>query len=208
MALGCLFAGWQHSDLYDKLYTDTNKPGREVFMLAMQGRDSLHRAGKLPRPNILTIIDLSMSSAKKRLWVIDLDRRKVLENSLVAHGRNSGELLARSFSNKAGSMQSSLGFYVTGEIYQGKHGYSLKLDGMEPGINDNARDRAIVIHGAHYVSRQFIERYGRLGRSFGCPALPLAKNKRIIDLIKDGSCLFIYYPSNVYREKSTLIWAG
>lgn len=141
------------------------------------------------------MVDFSLSSKENRLWVIDLNKNTILFQSLVAHGRNSGNEFADEFSNKPESHQSSLGLYLTGETYIGKHGYSLRLDGQEKGINSNARDRAIVIHGADYVSENFIKQHGRLGRSFGCPSLPNEVSKEIIDAIKDKSCLFVYYPS-------------
>lgn len=131
--------------------------------------------------------------------------RKVVLQSLVAHGRNSGKEFASKFSNKSESFQSSLGFYATGEVYQGKHGLSLRLDGLEYGINDNARYRAVVIHGADYVSEKFAKTQGRLGRSLGCPAVPYAVNEEFINIIKGKSCLFIYHPSRVYVSKSKLV---
>jgi hypothetical protein len=141
------------------------------------------------------LIDFSLSSNVKRLWVIDLSTNTVVLNSLVAHGRNTGEEFATSFSNTDSSFKSSLGFYATGEIYNGKHGKSLKLDGLERGVNDRARNRGVVMHAADYVSEDFIRNHNRLGRSQGCPAVPVALNDAIIDLIKNKSCLFIYHPS-------------
>ena len=124
---------------------------------------------------------------------------------MVAHGKNTGGLLAKNFSNTIGSKQSSLGFYITGNTYTGKHGLSLYLNGIEPNINDNAKERAIVIHGASYVSQDFISENGRLGRSFGCPAVPVSKHKTIINTIKNGSCLFMYYPSAYYFDHSQFV---
>jgi hypothetical protein len=129
------------------------------------------------------------------MWVIDLEKNIVLFQTLVAHGRNTGEEYAKEFSNQAESFKSSIGFYATGEIYKGKHGLSLKLDGLEKGLNDNARKRAVVIHGADYVSESFIKQNKRLGRSQGCPAVPVEMNEKIINAIKDKSCLFLYHPS-------------
>jgi hypothetical protein len=145
--------------------------------------------------DILTLIDFSKSSNTKRLWVIDLTTNEVLFNTLVAHGKNTGEEFANYFSNKAESFQSSLGFYATAEVYIGKHGLSLRLDGLQKGLNDKARERAVVVHGADYVSESFIKNHKRLGRSQGCPALPVEMNKKIINVIKERSCLFIYHPS-------------
>ena len=169
-------------------------PNFECFSLAMNGFQKLKERGVV-RKNILTLVDFSLSSNTKRLWVIDLDKGKVLFQTLVAHGRNTGEEFASNFSNKAESYQSSIGFYATGEIYNGKHGLSLKLDGLEKGLNDKARDRAVVMHGADYVSESFIRQNKRLGRSQGCPAIPVEMNEKIISVIKNKSCLFLYHPS-------------
>ena len=169
-------------------------PKLESFTEALKGFYLLKEKGLIQK-NILTLIDFSMSSSSKRLWVIDLDTNTILYNSLVAHGKNTGEDFANSFSNAEHSFKSSLGFYTTGEIYSGKHGMSLKLDGLEKGINDNARERGVVIHAANYVSESFIKGNKRLGRSQGCPALPVELASDIIRTIKDKSCLFIYHPS-------------
>ena len=174
----------------------------DVFELAMKG---LQKTDQVHDKTIITIIDYSEPSSQERFFVIDLVNKHILYKTLVAHGRNSGEEKAVSFSNDAASLKSSLGFYVTAETYNGKHGYSLCLDGLEPGINDNARARSIVIHGADYVSTGFIENYGRLGRSWGCPALPLDVYKEIIDRISNGSCIFIYGIDPEYIKKSKII---
>jgi hypothetical protein len=179
-------------------------PKLESFTEALKGFYILKEKGLVTK-NILTLIDFSMSSNSKRLWVIDLTTNTILYNSLVAHGRNTGNEFATSFSNSAQSFKSSLGFYATGEIYSGKHGKSLKLDGLEKGINSNARERAVVIHGAEYVSNSFIQNNKRLGRSLGCPALPLELTDKIIQTIKDKSCLFIYFPSETYKVASKLV---
>jgi hypothetical protein len=169
-------------------------PKIESFQKAMQGYYEMKKKG-IFKKDILTLIDFSLSSNEKRLWVIDLSTNTVLFNSLVAHGRNTGDEFAKSFSNSAKTFKSSLGIYVTGEIYNGKHGKSLKLDGLEKGINDNARNRGIVMHAADYVSNFFIKAHNRLGRSQGCPALPAEFISKIINKIKDKSCLYIYYPT-------------
>lgn len=173
-------------------------PKLESFAKALKGYYSLKEKG-LIKKNILTLVDFSLSSNSKRLWVIDLATNTILFQSLVAHGRNTGEEFAKSFSNSAQSFKSSLGFYATGEIYSGKHGMSLRLDGLEKGINDNARSRGVVVHGANYVSNSFIKNNKRLGRSQGCPALPEELSKEIINVIKDKSCLFIYHPSAISK---------
>ncbi|NMH27493.1 murein L,D-transpeptidase catalytic domain family protein [Flavobacterium silvaticum] len=169
-------------------------PQKASFFKALQGFYKLKAEGKVTK-DILTLVDFSMSSNSKRLWVIDLVTNKVLFNSLVAHGRNSGDEFALNFSNKGESNMSSLGFFTTGEVYRGKHGMSLKLDGLQKGLNDHARSRAVVMHGADYVCDSFIKNHHRLGRSQGCPAIPQELVKDIIGTIKGKSCLFIYHPS-------------
>lgn len=181
--------------LYNELDSKSfSMPNFDCFSTAIDGFYRLKEKGFFQK-NILTIIDFSLSSNSKRLWIIDLDKNEIILNTLVAHGRNTGDEFANFFSNKAESYQSSLGFYETGEIYNGKHGLSLKLDGLQKGLNDNARERAVVVHGADYVSEKFIQGNKRLGRSLGCPAVPVEYNDTIIKLIKDKSCLFIYHPS-------------
>ncbi len=177
----------------------------EAMKTALSGYAYLDEKGQIQKKDIITIVDFSKPSTTERLFVINLRTKKIIAKSLCAHGRNSGEIYADKFSNGAESYQSSLGFYVTGETYGGKNGFSLKLDGMESGINSNARDRGVVIHGADYVSYDFINANGKLGRSQGCPALPLEKNEKIISLIKGGSCLFIYHPSKNYKKTSTIL---
>lgn len=187
---------------YNSLTPEYQKPSFEAFRLGMEGKQSLMKEGKLKNNKYLTLIDFSLSSTHKRLWVIDCDSLKIVQHTLVAHGKNTGENIAEKFSNIPQSNMSSLGFFVTGETYNGKHGLSLRLDGVEPGINDKARERAIVIHAAQYATMQFVNKHGRLGRSFGCPALPPEKNKTIIQSIKNKSCVFIYYPEESYFSLS------
>lgn len=191
--------------VYENLNTnDFELPTKASFIKAFEGYYRLEKAGKIQK-DLLTVVDFSLSANEKRLWVIDLELNAILSQTYVAHGRNTGNEYASSFSNTPESFQSSLGFYATAETYFGKHGYSLRLDGLEKGINDKARERAIVIHGADYVSENFISQHGRLGRSLGCPSLPKEESKTIIDLIKEKSCLFIYFPSEDYVSKSQLI---
>lgn len=188
--------------LYNSLNSNhLSMPKLETFTKALEGFYDLKEKGKIKR-DILTLVDFSLSSNTKRLWIIDLSTNTVLYNSLVAHGRNTGDEFAQSFSNKPESYKSSLGFYATGEVYQGKHGLSLKLDGLEKGVNDRARERAVVIHGADYVAESFIKQNKRLGRSLGCPAIPVGMTKEIINTIKDKSCLYIYHPSLNKKELS------
>lgn len=189
--------------LYNSLQLNsTALPSMEVLELAMEGWEKLEDELKSP---ILTVIDFSLPSTEKRLWIIDPSKGLILHHSVVAHGRNSGELLAKTFSNLPESFQSSLGFYKTAETYQGKHGYSLRLDGLEKGFNDQARNRAIVIHGADYAKEEFAKSTGRLGRSLGCPALPPELSAKVIDLIKDGSLLFIFGNDDQYLQQSYLL---
>jgi hypothetical protein len=152
---------------------------------------------------LLTVIDFTLPSTQRRLWIIDMQAQKILLHTVVAHGRNSGLLLAEQFSNRPESYQSSLGFFQTGEAYQGKHGYSLRLDGLEAGINDQARARAIVIHGAEYAKEDFLKSAGRLGRSLGCPAVPTELATSIIKLIKDGTLLFVHGNDPNYLKTSS-----
>lgn len=179
---------------------------KTVFRLAIKGLRNLNRNGKLRNPNVLTIADYSQSSKKKRLYVIDLKNKKLLFNTYVAHGRNTGQEYANSFSNTEGSYKSSLGFFVTKTVITvPSTGYSLLLHGVEKGFNDNAEKREIIIHAAGYVTEGFIKKNGRLGRSLGCPALPPEWNKAIIETIKDGTCMFIYNPDNRYLRASKLL---
>ncbi|MBL0356715.1 MAG: murein L,D-transpeptidase catalytic domain family protein [Chitinophagaceae bacterium] len=177
----------------------------DLFSYAMKGYNYLNEHRRLNNPGIITIIDFSKPSDEKRLYILDVFTGKLLFKTLVAHGRNSGKELAKSFSNAASSFSSSLGFYVTSDTYNGKHGYSLRLNGCEKGFNDNAYKRAVVVHGADYVSESFIQQNGFLGRSHGCPAIPSALSQKIIDVIKDGSCLFIYSPVKTYLIQSALL---
>jgi len=172
----------------------------QIFAYAMESIEEMEYSNE----DIVTIIDFSKPSTEKRLLILDLEKQKILYHTYVAHGKNTGQNMATKFSNNKGSNQSSLGLFRTAESYQGKHGYSLRLDGLEKGFNDNARSRAVVIHSASYVSESFIQKHGRLGRSWGCPALPVELSKEIIDLIKEGSCLYIYANDSDYLENSFL----
>lgn len=191
-------------ELYGCFERHDSKPGYEVLRKAVTGFFNLESEDRIGK-NLLTIIDFSLSSNRERMWIIDLNRQKVVHSCLCAHGRNSGDEYAESFSNTPSSYKSSLGFYVTGDTYTGKHGLSLLLDGAEPGINDKARERAIVMHGADYVSRDFINLNGRLGRSFGCPSIPMENHEEIINMLSGRSCLYIYYPDAGYMKTSSLL---
>ena len=173
----------------------------EAFKAAYTGYKKLNKQNN----SLLTLIDLNLPSSEKRMYVLDIAKKEVLFVSYVSHGLNSGGNYATSFSNRNGSHQSSLGFYRTGGTYQGGNGYSLLLDGLEKGINDQARSRAIVIHGADYCSEAVIRSSGRLGRSFGCPALPRELATPIINTIKGGSLLFIYADKPAYLSLSEIL---
>ncbi len=173
----------------------------DVLKLALRARQCAMEQGQ-PGSDRLGVIDYSRPSVQPRLWVFDLARGKLLYQELVAHGRNSGDNYARDFSNADGSLASSLGLFRTLDPYQGHNGYSLRMDGLEPGINDHAMQRAIVIHGASYVSTRTARREGRIGRSWGCPAVPLAAAPRVIDALKGGQYLFAYYPDPNWLESS------
>ncbi len=175
-----------------------------AFNLALNGYYNLKSKDLLKNDSLIAIVDFSKSSEKKRLYIIDIKNQEIIKNTYVAHGMKSGVQIAESFSNRRLSNKSSLGLYLTQEIYQGKHGYSLRIEGMSKDLNDNAYKRAIVIHGADYVSEDFIQRNGRLGRSFGCPAVPMNEVNEIIDLIKNGTCLYIYHPSLIPISQSAL----
>jgi len=172
-----------------------------VLELALRARQCAMEQGQ-PASDRLGVIDYSRPSIQPRLWVFDLNLGKLLHQELVAHGRNSGDNYARDFSNADGSLASSLGLFRTLDPYQGHNGYSLRMEGLEPGINDHAMQRAIVIHGASYVSNATARREGRLGRSWGCPAVPLAAAPRVIDALKGGQYLFAYYPDPQWLESS------
>ncbi|RYY21933.1 MAG: murein L,D-transpeptidase catalytic domain family protein [Sphingobacteriaceae bacterium] len=174
----------------------------DVFAKAVTGFYNLKLTKNINRDkSILTIVDFSQSSCNKRMWIVDLQNATLLLNTWVAHGQGSGEDLACQFSNTDSSHQSSLGFYLTGEIYNGKHGRSLRLDGMDANYNSNARSRDIVVHAADYVGQDVINSTGRLGRSFGCPAVSPELAPQIIDLIKDKTVLFISGGDNHYESK-------
>ncbi|MBW8521922.1 murein L,D-transpeptidase catalytic domain family protein [Chryseobacterium chendengshani] len=191
-------------ELYNSiLFENDHKIQFDVFAKALLGFENLKKAGKIDQnAHLLTICDFSMSSNTKRLWVIDTDEKKVLFNSLVAHGKNTGEEFATNFSNTESSLQSSMGFYITESTYNGDNGYSLKLLGMDKGFNDAAYKRAVVMHGADYVSEEFAAMHKRIGRSWGCPAIPRSLAEPIINTIKGKNCLFIYYPDENYLSSS------
>ena len=189
-------------EAYDALGPQAQGLKFEVFEKAMTGYLNLRQANRLAGgKQLLTVVDFDLPSTEKRLWVIDLAGHQVLFHTLVAHGHNSGENEATAFSNTDASNMSSLGFYVTGGEYQGKHGHSLRLEGLDEGFNTNAAARSVVMHGADYVSEEFIRENGRLGRSLGCPALPMDQYAQIIDAVNGGTCLFINKSGAGYNSK-------
>jgi hypothetical protein len=193
----------------DKLYKEfklvnASMPSLISFQYAMRGYYDLLEKGKI-KNKILTIVDFSLASTEKRMWVLDMVENSVLFHTLVAHGQGTGLNMAKNFSNVANSHKSSLGFFLTAETYTGKHGLSMRMDGLEEGINDNARNRYIVVHGADYATQGFVNKIGRLGRSWGCPAVPTKYSKEIIGTIKEKSCFFIYFPSDEYFETSKFL---
>ena len=173
-----------------------------VLDLALGAASCAVKSGAVDQPRTLTVIDYSRPSSEKRLWVYDLNTRELLYEELVAHGQGTGANLATKFSNQPDSHQTSLGLFVTDETYVGRNGYSLRLDGLDKGWNDRARDRAIVMHGAPYVSPQFVKATGRLGRSHGCPAVSDAVARRLIDRVKGGGLVFAYYPDPNFLKTS------
>lgn len=191
-------------NIYSNLHLATLGLTPVAYNMAVKGWQKMKHKGLL-KNDILSICDFTQSGNNKRLYIINMATGTLLFNSLVAHGRNTGEEYARYFSNEPSSLKSSLGFYVTGNTYYGDHGLGMKLMGQEPGYNDKAEARAIVMHAADYVSDDFINQYGKLGRSWGCPAVPVNLHQQIINTIKGGSCLFIYYPDKKYLASSKML---
>ena len=166
----------------------------DVLEMALGAASCAVKSGAVDGPGTLTVIDYSKPSSERRLWVFDLKSKELLYEELVAHGQGSGANMATQFSNNDESHQTSIGLFVTRDTYVGKNGYSLRLDGLDRGVNDRARERAIVMHGAPYVSESFVKANGRLGRSWGCPAISAAVAKQMIDRVKGGGLVFSYYP--------------
>lgn len=191
--------------MYTEMELESLGLSPEAFEYAWKGYHHLLEKGTLEKQDILSICDFSQSSKNKRLYILDIEQGTVLINTYVAHGKNSGSEFPRYFSNTPRSNKSSLGFYITKNTYYGSYGLSLKIAGVEKGINDKAYYRNIVIHGSDYVGGKFMERNNYNGRSFGCPAIPRKLSGEVINTIKEGSCLFIYYPSESYVKKSAII---
>ena len=182
-------------------------PGLEadVLRMALKATGCAAEKGLVKRKNLLTVIDYSIPSTQPRLFVFDLSAKKILFRELVAHGKNSGGNVASFFSNTPGSLATSIGLFVTAETYIGSNGYSLRLKGLEEGVNDRAWDRAIVMHGAPYVSRAAVRALGRLGRSWGCPAVRKEVARKLIDTLRGGSPIFAYYPDRNWLEQSSFV---
>jgi hypothetical protein len=178
----------------------------KALQYGLKGYYYIRNSSKLKKDNHLTIVDFSLPSSEERLFVIDIEKNEVIYKSLVAHGTETGELNAENFSNEHDSHMSSLGFYITGRVYRGKHEESIKLHGLEKGFNDNAYDRGVVIHRADYATREFLESNENvLGRSYGCPAVPFDKYDFLLKTVRDGSSFFIYYPDKDYLRKSRVV---
>ncbi|MDQ6803309.1 MAG: murein L,D-transpeptidase catalytic domain family protein [Acidobacteriota bacterium] len=177
----------------------------DVLRMALDAAGSAAERGLLPRRNLLTVIDYSLPSSQQRMFVFDLIEKKLLFHELVAHGKSSGGDVAGFFSNEPGSEATSLGLFVTQDTYIGHNGYSLRLRGLEAGVNDMASERAIVLHGAYYVSREAIRVLGRLGRSWGCPAVRSEIAQKLIDTIRGGSAIFAYYPEKSWLSNSVYL---
>jgi hypothetical protein len=192
-------------EIYETMHLEKEGLSRDAFEKAWQGFQKLSNKNALVRNDIITIADFSKPSSAERLFVIDIKEQKILYKSLVAHGKNSGELYAKSFSNIPETYKSSLGFYLTLNSYFGENGFSLRLKGLEKNINDKAYERAIVMHGAPYVSKKNIQKNGLIGRSFGCPAIPENNARPIIQSIKNGSLFFIYHPNKLYAKQSPVL---
>ena len=191
--------------LYEKFSAvNAEMPSQVSFTYALTGYNKLEKEEKI-KNKLLTIVDFSLPSTEKRMWILDMENNNILYHTFVSHGQNTGGNMATKFSNTPNSLQSSLGFYVTAETYYGKNGLSLFIDGMESEFNSKARERYVVIHGADYAKEDSIKRLGRLGRSYGCPAVPSEIAKDLINKIKGGSALFIYHPSQDYIAKSTYL---
>jgi hypothetical protein len=193
------------SELYCDIDLEAAGLSEDAFRNAMIGYYNLKAANKLNEDPILTVIDFTQSCNARRFYTIDLQTRTILFQELVAHGENSGQEFAQHFSNKSQSHQSSLGFFVTGETYHGRRGFSLKLYGQEYGFNDNVRARGVVVHGAEYVDEKYLADSGRIGRSWGCAALDFDIYKNVIDVIKEKSCVFAWYPDKSYLKYTRML---
>ena len=192
-------------DLVARLRAAAPEIDPNVLALALEATDCAVSGGAVGRPARLAVIDYTRPSTTRRLWLFDLDKGSLLKHDYVAHGRGSGGNVPTHFSNDEGSYQSSICLFAGAETYQGNNGYSLRLDGLEPGVNDHARERLLVMHGADYVDPVQGRRQGRLGRSWGCPALRPQVTREVIDALKDGQLLFAYSNDAAWLEGSRFL---
>jgi hypothetical protein len=192
------------TQIYNELQLDEVGLSVEALEYAIEGYEKLLDKGLVNQDQYLTIVDFSQHSRKKRLYILDMAKRKLVWNTFVSHGKNTGVDVAKNFSNQISSEKSSLGFYLTSQTYNGKHGLSMRLKGLEKGFNDNAEARGIVVHGASYVNAGRVNS-AYMGRSQGCPALPENEYAKVINIIKGGSVLFIYHPSQNYLRNSPIL---
>ena len=190
------------SEMYSEMQLKDSGLHEKALLYALLGYHRLLRRHLIRKTQVLSICDFSQSSASKRMYVIDVRNKRLLYRTYVAHGINSGREYANSFSNTPESYKSSLGFFITRNAYFGSNGLSLRIDGLEKGFNDRARQRAIVIHGAPYVSERILHKYGVMGTTFGCPAIPEEMASQVIPVLKNGTCFFVYYPSRRYLSRS------
>lgn len=191
--------------IYARMDLEDQGLNQKAFEYAWRGYHNMLKKGLIRKRSVLSICDFSQSSRTRRMYVIDVEHKKLLYRTYVAHGQNSGDEFATTFSNDPDSYKSSLGFYVTQRTYIGRNGLSLRLNGVDPGYNDMAFKRMIVLHGSTYVSDKYMQAYGTLGTSLGCPAIPSSVSRKIIRIVKDGSCLFIYHPTQQYLDGSAII---
>lgn len=195
------FSASLDEELLGRLFNAAPRLDKTVLVTAFTASRCAVSTG-VAMPERLAVIDFSLPSSEERLWIFDLAQGELLIKDLVAHGKNSGNFQSTAFSNIEGSHQSSIGLFRGSESYYGRHGYSLRLDGLEPGVNDLARQRAIVIHGADYVNESWVDRYGRIGRSHGCPAVDNRVIDRVVDNLKGGQLVFKYYPDQQWLHNS------
>lgn len=191
--------------IYARMDLEDQGLNQKAFEYAWRGYHNMLKKGLIRKKSVLSICDFSQSSRTRRMYVIDVEHKKLLYRTYVAHGQNSGDEFATTFSNDQDSYKSSLGFYVTQRTYMGRNGLSLRLNGVDPGYNDQAFKRKIVLHGSTYVSDKYMQAYGTLGTSLGCPAIPSSVSGKIIRIVKEGSCLFIYHPTQQYLDGSAII---
>lgn len=193
------------AEMFNEMQLQDSGLSERALLYALLGYHRLLKGHLLRKTQVLSICDFSQSSGSRRMYVIDVRNRRLLYRTYVAHGINSGKEYACSFSNTPQSYKSSLGFYITRKAYFGSNGLSLRIDGIERGINDKARQRNIVIHGAPYVSERILHKYGVMGTTFGCPAIPEEMAAQVIPVLKNGTCFFVYYPSRRYLSGSSVL---